>query len=84
MNLPGQYEYQRLLFSQFMTGVSSANPDGFILAGDDVSWTGGWAEGAVTTALNAVNKLAVKFNGGTLLTNRGPIDEWQALQPKAL
>lgn len=84
MNLPGQYEYQRLLFSQFMNGVSVLNPDGFILAGDDVSWTGGWAEGAVTTALNAVNKLAVKFNGGTLLGNRGPIDDWQALQPKAL
>lgn len=84
MNLPGQYEYQRLLFSQFMNGVSSSSPDGFILAGDDVSWTGGWAEGAVTTALNAVNKLAVKFNGGTLLTNPGPIDEWPRLQPKAL
>lgn len=84
MNLPGQYEYQRLLFSQFMNGVSSGSPDGFILAGDDVSWTGGWAEGAVTTALNAVNKLAVKFNGGTLLTNPGPIDEWPRLQPKAL
>ncbi|MDQ0652040.1 flavin monoamine oxidase family protein [Pseudomonas cedrina] len=84
MNLPGQYEYQRLLFSQFMNGVSSGSPDGFILAGDDVSWTGGWAEGAVTTALNAVNKLAVKFNGGTFLTNPGPIDEWSRLQPKAL
>lgn len=84
MNLPGQYEYQRLLFSQFMKGVSSAEPDGFILAGDDVSFTGGWAEGAVTTALNAVNKLAVRFDGGTFLTNRGPIDDWQTLQPKAL
>jgi lysine 2-monooxygenase len=84
MNLPGQYEYQRLLFSQFMNGASSSNPDGFILAGDDVSWTGGWAEGAVTTALNAVNKLAVKFNGGTYPNNRGPIDDWQVLQPKAL
>lgn len=84
MNLPGQYEYQRLLFSQFMHDVSSPNPDGFILAGDDVSFTGGWAEGAVTTALNAVNKLAVKFNGGTFPANHGPIDDWQALQPKAL
>ncbi|MDO4234376.1 FAD-dependent oxidoreductase [Pseudomonas sp.] len=84
MNLPGQYEYQRLLFSQFMNGVHSENPDGFILAGDDVSFTGGWAEGAVTTALNAVNKLAVKFGGGTFINNRGPIDDWTALQPKAL
>lgn len=84
MNLPGQYEYQRLLFSQFMNGVSSQTPDGFILAGDDVSWTGGWAEGAVTTALNAVHKLAMIFRGGTLLGNPGPIDEWSRLKPKAL
>ena len=84
MNLPGQYEYQRLLFSQFMSGMQSGRPDGFILAGDDVSFTGGWAEGAVTTALNAVNKLAVKFNGGTFTNNRGPIDDWTTLQPKAL
>ena len=27
------------------------------LAGDDVSWTAGWAEGAVTTALNAVSSM---------------------------
>lgn len=84
MNLPGQYEYQRLLFSQFMNGVSAKTPDGFILAGDDVSFTGGWAEGAVTTALNAVNKLAVIFDGGTFDGNSGPIDEWMELQPKAL
>ncbi|WP_073525871.1 flavin monoamine oxidase family protein [Pseudomonas fluorescens] len=84
MNLPGQYEYQRLLFSQFMNGLAERRPDGFILAGDDVSFTGGWAEGAVTTALNAVNKLAVKFGGGTYDGNPGPIDEWAALQPKTL
>lgn len=84
MNLPGQYEYQRLLFSQFMNGVSTPNLDRFILAGDDVSWTGGWAEGGVTTALNAVHKLASIFGGGTFLGNPGPIDEWSRLQPKAL
>ncbi|WP_189395024.1 flavin monoamine oxidase family protein [Pseudomonas laurentiana] len=78
MNLPGQYEYQRLLFSQFMEGVGGASPYGFILAGDDVSWTGGWAEGAVTTALNAVDKLAVQYGGSS--TN-GPISQWEALKP---
>lgn len=84
MNLPGQYEYQRLLFSQFMSGVKEGRPDGFILAGDDISWTGGWAEGAVTTALNAVNKLALTFGGGTLQDNPGPIDQWDRLQPLKL
>jgi tryptophan 2-monooxygenase len=81
MNLPGQYEYQRRLFSQFMNGVHEGDPDGFILAGDDVSWTGGWAEGAVTTALNAVNKLAVKFGGGSFIENPGPVDAWETLKP---
>ncbi|MFC6296884.1 NAD(P)-binding protein [Pseudomonas sp. CCM 7893] len=84
MNLPGQYEYQRRLFSQFMSGVEQGSPDGFILAGDDVSWTGGWAEGAVTTALNAVNKLAVKFGGGAYPHNQGPIDQWAELKPMPL
>ncbi|CRM26300.1 amine oxidase [Pseudomonas brenneri] len=84
MNLPGQYEYQRLLFSQFMSGVKEGEPDGFILSGDDISWTGGWAEGAVTTALNAVNKLAVTFGGGAFENNPGPIDQWDALQPLQL
>lgn len=84
MNLPGQYEYQRLLFSQFMNVVEGGKPDGFILSGDDISWTGGWAEGAVTTALNAVNKLAVIFEGGTIENNPGPIDQWDALQPLKL
>jgi len=81
MNLPGQYEYQRRLFSQFMTGVEENNPYGFILAGDDISWVAGWAEGAVTTALNAVNKIAVLFGGGASSDNPGPIDMWNQLKP---
>lgn len=83
MNLPGQYEYQRLLFSQFHDGGNDVVDDGFILAGDDVSWTGGWAEGAVTTALNAVDKLAKKFNDG-LVVEGGPLSQWQHLKPVAL
>lgn len=83
MNLPGHYEYQRLLFSQFYEGGNGVVGDGFILAGDDVSWTGGWAEGAVTTALNAVDKLASKFNGGVAPAT-GPISQWERLKPLAL
>ncbi|HGM5580127.1 TPA: flavin monoamine oxidase family protein [Pseudomonas putida] len=80
MNLPGQYEYQRVLFSQFHDGGNGVVDDGFILAGDDVSWTGGWAEGAVTTALNAVDKLAKKFNAG-LVVEGGPLSQWEHLKP---
>lgn len=81
MNLPGQYEYQRRIFSQFMTGIEENNPYGFILAGDDVSWTGGWAEGAVTTAINAIHKTAVLFGGASQPGNPGPIDVWDVLKP---
>ncbi|MBV6290472.1 flavin monoamine oxidase family protein [Pseudomonas aegrilactucae] len=83
MNLPGQYEYQRRLFSQFMDGVDvpGATPCGFVLAGDDVSWTGGWAEGAVTSAINAVNKIAVCLGGASGALNPGPVDAWSELKP---
>ena len=84
MNLPGQYAYQRRLFAQFMTGVGSATPYGFVLAGDDVSWTGGWAEGAVTSALNAVNKIAVCLGGASDPSNPGPVESWADLQPVEL
>jgi tryptophan 2-monooxygenase len=82
MNLPGQYEYQKRIFSQFMdgmTGGAPGRPDRFVLAGDDVSWTGGWAEGAVTTAINAVDKL-VGVLGGSRIT-KSPIQSWNELKP---
>ena len=44
------------------------------LAGDDVSWTAGWAEGAVTTALNAVWGVMHQFGGSTAAENPGPGD----------
>jgi len=83
MNLPGQYENQRQLFSQFYEGGNGVAMDGFILAGDDVSWTGGWTEGAVTTALNAVDKLATKFSNG-FNPEGGPVSQWHRLKPKVL
>lgn len=84
MNLPGQYEYQRRLFSQFMSGIDEGRPDGFILAGDDISWTGGWGEGAVTSALNALGKLMNQYGGGGFESNPGPVEEWEKLKPVAL
>ena len=81
MNLPGHYEYQKRLFSQFMAGVTTGNPDRFVLAGDDTSWVGGWIEGAITSAINAVNKVAVVLGGGPWPNNQGPIDQWDRLKP---
>jgi len=82
MNLPGQYEYQRRLFSQFMAGLEDGGePDPFVLAGDDISWTAGWVEGAITSAINAVNKVAVLFGGSDWVGLQGPISRWDELKP---
>ena len=78
MNLPG-HEYQRRIFSQFMQGVEDNAPmDSSWRA--TMSWTGGWAEGAVTTAING-HKAAVLFGGGSQTGNPGPIDAWDDLKP---
>ena len=44
---------------------------GLFLAGDDISWTAGWAEGAVQTALNAVWGVMHHFGGATHPATRG-------------
>ena len=75
-NLPGQYRYQRRLFTQFMD-----SPDGFFLCGDDVSWTAGFAEGAITTALNAVWGVVHRLGGATPAGNPGPGDLFDRLAP---
>ena len=80
-NLPGQYRYQRRLFSHFVQDHLPDHQRGIFLAGDDVSWTGGFAEGAVTTALNAVWGVLHHFGGHTPPTNPGPGDEFPRLAP---
>lgn len=77
MNLPGQYRYQRQLFAQFAEPRTLAERR-FILAGDDVSWTAGWVEGAVSTALNAVDRLGGEFGW---LSSEGPLSAWANIQP---
>ncbi|SNS50143.1 tryptophan 2-monooxygenase [Actinoplanes regularis] len=78
-NLPGQYRYQRRLFTQFMD-----EPDGFFLCGDDVSWTAGFAEGAITTALNAVWGVVRRLGGAAPAGNPGPGDLFDRLAPVEL
>ena len=46
-NLPDHYRYQRRLFCHFMQEKFAPEHRGLFLAGDDISWTAGWAEGAV-------------------------------------
>ncbi len=49
-----------------------------------MSWTAGWAEGAVTTALNAVWGVMHHFGGGTAPENPGPGDVFDEIAPLRL
>lgn len=80
-NLPGHYRYQRRLYTHFMQDRLPDRYRGFFLAGDDVSWTAGWAEGAVTTALNAIWGVMNHFGGRTVEANPGPGDVFDAIAP---
>ncbi|MFJ1709110.1 flavin monoamine oxidase family protein [Kitasatospora sp. NPDC088346] len=83
-NLPGQYRYQRRLFTQFVQDDLPAGQRGFFLAGDDVSWTAGFAEGAVTTALNAVWGVVRHLGGTSDPANPGPGDVFDEIAPVLL
>jgi tryptophan 2-monooxygenase len=83
-NLPGHYRYQRRLYTHFMQEALAPEHRGIFLAGDDVSWTAGWAEGAVQTALNAVWGVMRHFGGATHAENPGPGDRFADLAPAEL
>ncbi|MFI8828443.1 flavin monoamine oxidase family protein [Streptomyces sp. NPDC053431] len=91
--LPGQYRYQRRLFTQFAheaRGTDGAGDaagsghGGLFLCGDGISWTPGFAEGAVTTALNAVWGVLHRLGGRTHPANPGPGDLFDLLAPVVL
>ncbi|WP_083510572.1 flavin monoamine oxidase family protein [Pseudarthrobacter sulfonivorans] len=80
-NLPGHYRYQERLYTHFMQEGHEPAHRGIYLAGDDVSWTGGWADGAVTTGLNAVWGVMTQLGGKTQAGNPGPGDRFEELKP---
>ena len=81
--LPGHYRYNRRMYGHFVQDEFPAPQRGIFLAGDDVSWTPGWAEGAVQTALNAVWGIVNHVGGATDATNPGPGDVWDERGPVA-
>lgn len=83
-NLPGHYRYQERLFSHFVQDDFDERHRGIFLAGDDISWTAGWAEGAIQTALNAVWGVMHHLGGGTAKTNPGPGDVFGDISPLRL
>ena len=80
-NLPGHYRYQERLYTHFMQASHEPGHRGIFLAGDDISWTGGWADGAVTTGLNAVWGIMNQLGGSTPPDNPGPGDRFEELKP---
>ncbi|MBD8507050.1 FAD-dependent oxidoreductase [Hoyosella sp. G463] len=83
-NLPGHYRYQQRLFTHFMQDSIAPQHRGIYLAGDDISFTAGWAEGAVTTALNAVWAVQRQLGGRACSGNPGPGDVFDELAPLVL
>ena len=83
-NLPGHYRYQQRLFTHFKQDKLPEHQRGIFLAGDDVSFTAGWAEGAVTTGLNAVWGVVNHLGGQSAPENPGPGELLADLGPIAL
>ena len=82
--LPGHYRYNRRMYTHFMQDGFTRDHRGIFLAGDDVSWTPGWAEGAVQTALNAVWGIMHQLGGTSPRTNPGPGDCFDRIAPLEL
>ena len=82
--LPGHYRYNRRMYCHFMQDGLPPHERGIFMAGDDVSWTPGWVEGAVTTGLNAVWGMLHHLGGHCHAENPGPGDRFDELAPVAL
>jgi tryptophan 2-monooxygenase len=61
----GQYHDQNALFNQARASVAGGSKDGLFLAGEGVSWEGGWIDGALQTGLDA-SCCTIRLLGGTI------------------
>jgi len=82
--LPGHYRYNQRMYGHFMQDSLPAAERGIFLAGDDVSFTPAWVEGAVQTSLNAVWGIAHQLGGQCPAGNPGPGELFPAIGPIAL
>ena len=82
--LPGHYRYNQRMYAHFMQQDMPVEQRGMFIAGDDVSWTPAWVEGAVQTSLNAVWGIMTHFGGKTHADNPGPGDVFDEIGPIAL
>ena len=82
--LPGHYRYNHRMFCHFHQEKLPPAERGMFMAGDGVSWTPGWVEGAVQTALNAVWGIMHHLGGKSPRDNPGPGDRFEELKPVEL
>ncbi len=82
--LPGHYRYNHRMYGHFMQDGLPAAERGIFIAGDDVSFTPAWVEGAVQTSLNAVWGIVHQLGGRCPADNPGPGDVYPTLGPIAL
>jgi tryptophan 2-monooxygenase len=50
-------------YFQFQTALNPTSDRGVYLAGDSISWYGGWIEGALQTGINAACAAAKRLRG---------------------
>jgi tryptophan 2-monooxygenase len=62
---PGQDVQNQTAYYQFLSALDSETDFGVYLAGESVSWQGGWTESALHTGLNAASAVAYRL-GATL------------------
>ena len=81
LNYPGQEPECAASYYQFLT-AGTPSDTGVYLAGDSVSWSGGWTEGALQTGLNAACAAALHAGGavrsGSPLTQNAALYDYSA------
>lgn len=82
--LPGHYRYNHRMYGHFMQSTMPEAERGIFIAGDDVSFTPGWVEGAVQTSLNAVWGIVRHLGGSCPSRNPGPGRAYPKIGPVAL
>lgn len=75
LNYPGQDAYNQQLYYQFTKADNS-----IYLAGDSISWSGGWIEGALQTGMNAAVAVVNEFQSSHLFSNSPMTQSSQAEQ----
>jgi lysine 2-monooxygenase len=79
--LPGHYRYNHRMYGHFVQSALPPDQRGIFLAGDGISWTPAWVEGAVQTALNAVWGVMTHLGGHSAPGNPGPGDVYAERGP---